>query len=108
MTQALCLPTVYLNGDFMPIEEAKISPLDRGFIFGDGVYEVIPGLIETEMSSVSKAHYDAEIERGWLVTPRWGRPEEVARTVSTLALGLLPYTVGQAIKVDGGMLINRY
>ena len=42
MPQALCLPTVYLNGDFLPIEEAKISPLDRGFIFGDGVYEVIP------------------------------------------------------------------
>ena len=41
-TQALCLPTVYLNGAFLPIEEAKISPLDRGFIFGDGVYEVIP------------------------------------------------------------------
>ena len=39
---ALCLPTVYLNGEFLPIEQAKISPLDRGFIFGDGVYEVIP------------------------------------------------------------------
>ena len=38
----LCLPTVYLNGEYMPIEDAKISPLDRGFIFGDGVYEVIP------------------------------------------------------------------
>jgi D-alanine transaminase len=34
--------TVYLNGDFLPIAEAKISVLDRGFIFGDGVYEVIP------------------------------------------------------------------
>ena len=34
--------TIYLNGQFMPIEEAKISVLDRGFIFGDGVYEVIP------------------------------------------------------------------
>jgi D-alanine transaminase len=33
---------VYLNGEFMPIEDAKISVLDRGFIFGDGVYEVIP------------------------------------------------------------------
>jgi D-alanine transaminase len=42
MTPALCLPTVFLNGSFLPIEEAKISPLDRGFIFGDGVYEVIP------------------------------------------------------------------
>ena len=34
--------TIYLNGEFMPIAEAKISVLDRGFIFGDGVYEVIP------------------------------------------------------------------
>ncbi len=32
----------YLNGDFLPIEEAKISPMDRGFLFGDGIYEVIP------------------------------------------------------------------
>ncbi|MGC2167245.1 MAG: D-amino acid aminotransferase [Gallionella sp.] len=34
--------TIYLNGEFMPVAEAKISVLDRGFIFGDGVYEVIP------------------------------------------------------------------
>lgn len=33
---------VHLNGKFMPIEEAYIPVLDRGFIFGDGVYEVIP------------------------------------------------------------------
>ncbi len=40
--QAMCLPTVFLNGNFMPLADAHISPLDRGFIFGDGVYEVIP------------------------------------------------------------------
>ncbi len=34
--------TAYLNGEFLPIEEARISPLDRGFLFGDGAYEVIP------------------------------------------------------------------
>jgi D-alanine transaminase len=33
---------IYLNGEFMPLEQAKIPVLDRGFIFGDGVYEVIP------------------------------------------------------------------
>ncbi len=33
---------VYLNGNFMPVEEAHVPVLDRGFIFGDGVYEVIP------------------------------------------------------------------
>ncbi|MBI4754847.1 MAG: D-amino acid aminotransferase [Betaproteobacteria bacterium] len=34
--------TVYLNGEFMPAEAARISPMDRGFLFGDGAYEVIP------------------------------------------------------------------
>ena len=33
---------VYLNGEFVPLNEAKISVMDRGFLFGDGVYEVIP------------------------------------------------------------------
>lgn len=36
------MSTVYLNGNFLPIDEARISPLDRGFLFGDGIYEVIP------------------------------------------------------------------
>ncbi|NEX61393.1 D-amino acid aminotransferase [Noviherbaspirillum galbum] len=35
-------PLVYLNGDMTPLSEAKIPVLDRGFIFGDGVYEVVP------------------------------------------------------------------
>lgn len=34
--------TVFLNGQFMPESAATVSPLDRGFLFGDGVYEVIP------------------------------------------------------------------
>lgn len=34
--------TVYLNGEYLPLVDAKISVLDRGFLFGDGVYEVIP------------------------------------------------------------------
>ncbi len=33
---------VWLNGAFLPLDEARISPLDRGFLFADGVYEVIP------------------------------------------------------------------
>ncbi len=37
--------TVYLNGQYLPLDEAKISVLDRGFLFGDGVYEVIPAYL---------------------------------------------------------------
>ena len=33
---------VYLNGEYLPMNEAKISPMDRGFLFGEGIYEVIP------------------------------------------------------------------
>ena len=33
---------VYLNGEYVPAEQARISPLDRGFLFGDGIYEAIP------------------------------------------------------------------
>ena len=33
---------VFLNGKFIPIEEARVPVLDRGFIFGDGVYELVP------------------------------------------------------------------
>jgi D-alanine transaminase len=36
------LATAYLNGEYLPIEQAAISPLDRGFLFGDAIYEVIP------------------------------------------------------------------
>ena len=39
MTQS---KTVFLNGVYLPIEQATISVMDRGFLFGDGVYEVIP------------------------------------------------------------------
>ena len=34
--------SAFLNGEFLPLEACNISPLDRGFIFGDGVYELIP------------------------------------------------------------------
>tara|TARA_B110000091_G_scaffold53589_1_gene58833 strand:+ start:181 stop:1038 length:858 start_codon:yes stop_codon:yes gene_type:complete len=37
----------YLDGTYLPIEEARISPLDRGFLFGDGVYEVVPSYAGT-------------------------------------------------------------
>lgn len=36
------LPVCYLNGDYLPLAEARISPLDRGFLFADSVYEVLP------------------------------------------------------------------
>lgn len=75
---------------------------------GIGVYEIQPGIIETDMTAPAKVKYDRLIEAGLTVIKRFGQPEEVARVASTMAQGLLPYTVGQAIQVDGGLLTVRY
>ena len=73
-----------------------------------GVYEIQPGFIETNMTAPSKAKYDALIEAGLTVIKRFGTPDEVARIALTLASGLLPYTSGQPIYADGGLLTVRY
>lgn len=73
-----------------------------------GVYEVQPGIIATGMTAPARATYDARIAGGLLVEPRWGQPEDVARVVRTMAAGLLPYTVAQAVHPDGGLLLNRF
>jgi NAD(P)-dependent dehydrogenase (short-subunit alcohol dehydrogenase family) len=75
---------------------------------GIGVYEIQPGFIETDMTAPSKPRYDALIEGGLTAIRRWGRPEEVARIAVTLASGLLPYTCGQIIQADAGLLTVRY
>jgi NAD(P)-dependent dehydrogenase (short-subunit alcohol dehydrogenase family) len=75
---------------------------------GIGVYEIQPGFIETDMTAPSKARYDKLIADGLTVIRRFGTPEEVARIAVTLASGLLPYTAGQAIQADGGLLTVRY
>jgi NAD(P)-dependent dehydrogenase (short-subunit alcohol dehydrogenase family) len=72
------------------------------------VYEVQPGLIETEMTAPSKSRYDGQIEAGLTAIRRWGRPDEVARVVAMLAREGLHYTVGQPIRVDGGLLISKF
>ncbi len=46
----------YLNGDFLPLAEARISPLDRGFLFADGVYEVVP--VHRGRPFLLRAHLD--------------------------------------------------
>jgi NAD(P)-dependent dehydrogenase (short-subunit alcohol dehydrogenase family) len=72
------------------------------------VFEVQPGLILTEMTAPSKAKYDALIAQGMTIDQRWGLPEDVARTVRTMAAGLLPYTVAQEVRIDGGMMLTRF
>jgi 3-oxoacyl-[acyl-carrier protein] reductase len=75
---------------------------------GINVYEVRPGVIATDMTGPVKAKYDKLIlEDGLLPIRRWGEPEDVAKAVTAIAGGALPYSTGQVIDVDGGFHIRR-
>jgi len=75
--------------------------------FGIPVYEVQPGVIETDMTAPVKARYDALIAGELLLQKRWGLPGDVGRAVAMLARGELPYSTGQVIAVDGGLMVPR-
>jgi NAD(P)-dependent dehydrogenase (short-subunit alcohol dehydrogenase family) len=95
------------------VSKAAVSMVSKLFAArlsndGIGVYEIQPGFIETDMTAPSKHKYDKLIEDGLTVIRRWGQPEEVARIAVTLATGLLPYTSGQVIQADAGLLTVRY
>ncbi|WP_226572530.1 3-ketoacyl-ACP reductase [Mangrovibacter yixingensis] len=70
---------------------------------GIGVYEVRPGIIETDMTSTVKPKYTQLIEEGLVPMKRWGQPDDIAIAIDALASGKLPFTVGQIIELDGGL-----
>ena len=75
--------------------------------YGIPVYEVRPGVIMTDMTSVVKEKYDKLIAEGLTVQPRWGFPEDVGKAVAALARGDFAYSTGQVIMVDGGLTLGR-
>jgi 3-oxoacyl-[acyl-carrier protein] reductase len=70
------------------------------------VFEVRPGIIETDMTSGVKEKYDTLIADGLLPQARWGTPEDVGKAVAMLTRGDLPYSTGQALMVDGGLTMQ--
>lgn len=75
--------------------------------FGLRVYEVRPGVIQTDMTLPVREKYERLLAEGLCVQPRWGQPEEVGRAVAMLVRGDLPYSPGQVLLVDGGLTIQR-
>ena len=75
---------------------------------GIGVYEVRPGIVETDMTAGVKEKYDRLIlEEGITPIRRWGRPEDVALAVTAVAEGRLPFSTGEVLNVDGGFHLRR-
>ncbi|MEL7130877.1 MAG: 3-ketoacyl-ACP reductase [Pseudomonadota bacterium] len=72
------------------------------------VYDVRPGLIATDMTAPVIAQYEARARDGLTLLPRVGQPEEIGQIIASLATGGLPYTTGQVIAADAGMLVPRF
>ncbi|BCB85884.1 3-ketoacyl-ACP reductase [Phytohabitans suffuscus] len=71
--------------------------------YGINVYEIRPGVIETDMTGAVREKYDDLIfNQGLTPIRRWGRPEDVGKAVVAVATDLLPFSTGQVIDVDGG------
>jgi len=71
------------------------------------VYEIRPGVIETDMTSAVKEKYDRMFEQGLAVQSRWGQPSDIGKIVRALVKGMLPYSTGQVIMADGGLTLPR-
>ncbi len=80
---------------------------DRLAEFGIGVFEIRPGIIMTDMTSVVKEKYDKLIAEGITPIKRWGMPEDVAKAAGSIAEGKLDFSTGQVINVDGGFHFRR-
>ena len=75
--------------------------------YGIPVYEIRPGIIKTDMTAMVSEKYDKLISEGITPIRRWGTPEDIAQAVYMLSQGLLPFSTGEVINVDGGFHLQR-
>jgi len=81
---------------------------DRLAEFGINVYEIRPGIIQTDLTATVKEKYDRLIlEEGITPIRRWGQPQDVGKAVLAIAEDLLPFSTGEVINVDGGFHLRR-
>ena len=94
------------------ISKAGISMITTLFAdklaeYGINVYEIRPGIIQTDMTAGVIEKYNKLIQDGLLPIGRLGQPEDIAKPVLAIVLGLLPYSTGEIINADGGFHIRR-
>ena len=99
------------RGDYC-VSKAALSMLTALFAarlapHGINVYEIRPGVMDTDMTAPVKERYDRLIADGLTPIRRWGTPEDVGRAVAALAQDLLPFSTGEVINVDGGFHLHR-
>lgn len=80
---------------------------DRLSLDGILVYEVRPGIIETDMTARIKDKYDKLISEGLIPQKRWGMPSDIAKAVASLARGDWAFSTGTIFEISGGLNIHK-
>lgn len=94
------------------VSKASVSMFTKLFAarlaeYGIGVFEVAPGIIETDMTKCVKEKYENLIAGGLTPIPRMGQPEDVAAAVGAIADGGLDFCTGTVLNADGGFSVRR-
>jgi NAD(P)-dependent dehydrogenase (short-subunit alcohol dehydrogenase family) len=104
--------TVSTNrGDYC-VSKAGLSMVTQLFAarlaeYGIRVYEVCPGIIETDLTAGNHDLYDRLINEGLTPIRRWGTPADIGQAVAALAIGQFPFSTGNVLAVDGGFHLRR-
>lgn len=80
---------------------------DRLAEHGIHVFELRPGIVQTDMTGGVREKYDRLIAEGLTPIRRWGQPSDVGRAVVAIAEGYFPFSTGEVINVDGGFSLRR-
>jgi NAD(P)-dependent dehydrogenase (short-subunit alcohol dehydrogenase family) len=75
---------------------------------GIRVFEVRPGVIDTDMTAAARDRYTHLIAEGLTPIRRWGTPADVGRAVAALVTGAIPFSTGDVVNVDGGFHLRRF
>ncbi len=74
---------------------------------GIQVFEVRPGIMETDMTSGVKEKYDKLLAEGLVPQKRWGQPADVGQAVAAILVGNFPFSTGDVFHIDGGFHLKR-
>jgi NAD(P)-dependent dehydrogenase (short-subunit alcohol dehydrogenase family) len=100
------------RGDYC-ISKAGLGMLTQLFALrlaehGIAVFEVRPGIIETDMTTSGRELYTQLIAEGLTPIRRWGTPADVGKAVAALVTGAIPFSTGDVLNIDGGFHLRRF
>lgn len=103
--------TISLNRADYCMSKTAVGAMTRLFAqrlaeHGIGVFEISPGVIESDMTAPVREKYDRLIAEGLWPIRRWGRPADIAKAVAAIVSGYFPFSTGQCFHVDGGFHIR--